>query len=318
MNSMRLSDIYAPISADLKVFEGRLKRELTSPDRFINSIFGHILKGKGKRLRPVLVFLSARACGSVTQEVRDMAVAIELIHTATLIHDDVVDMAEMRRGRPAVNKKWKNDIAVLMGDYLYSKATNILAGMKDKEVPKMVSRTAGMMCEGELAHMKRRFDPGMTESEYMDVISRKTSSLLRLASSSGARLSGATPSRVKMLSDYGYNFGTAFQIVDDILDITGDENMLGKTLGLDIKRGGPTLPLILLKRSSSRRKNRDLFSGAGRLKRDIDKNDIIKRSMDMALGFADAAKDAIKNIDEDRHKASLDGLVDYVIGRVRC
>jgi len=248
---MELREIYKPIRKDLDRVEREFKRQLDSQDEFISQINGHLLRTSGKRIRPSLVLLSAKAVngGLVTNNVIDLAVAIELIHTATLIHDDIIDESSLRRKKKTLNSKWGNEISVLVGDYLYSKAFSLLSGLNNEKVLCSISMTANGMCEGEIFQLHRRYKTNVTLDEYLDIIRKKTASLMASCCECGAIMGKADKRSVEFLKDFGMNFGMVFQIIDDCLDITGDEKSLGKSVGSDINNGKLTLPLIYLKNS---------------------------------------------------------------------
>jgi octaprenyl-diphosphate synthase len=198
---------------------------------------------RGKRFRPALALLTAQALGGESDRVVDAAVGIELLQTATLIHDDIIDSADMRRGVPSLNAVWGNQVSVLMGDFLLSKALQILVGLRSLEVMEAATRATQRMVLGELLGIEKG-DTAISESLYLDLIRKKTSALVSLACELGAILSGASPEQIARLSAFGELLGMAFQITDDILDFTGDAALLGKPVGNDLKEKTITLPLI--------------------------------------------------------------------------
>lgn len=241
-----LEAIYQPIEAELSSVEQDLEQQLHSESPFVSAIVGDVLRGGGKRLRPALVLLTARVGQNGHQPLVRVASAIELIHTATLVHDDVVDGATRRRQYASINAQWGDDIGLIFGDYLFTKAFALLVETRLPEVVSRCAQVTALMCEGELLQMEHRFDPETTEAEYLEVIQKKTACLMSAACEIGARLGGAGPEEVAAWAAFGLHFGMAFQIVDDCLDLIGDEARLGKSLGSDIQKGKVTLPLIRL------------------------------------------------------------------------
>ena len=243
---MQLSEIYKPIEEDLAGVEDVLSVCLAIEDKLICEVSRYVLSASGKRLRPALVLLSSKIGDKGKENVIYLAAAIELIHTASLIHDDVIDKADLRRKEATVHSKWGNEFSVLFGDYIYSKAFSLLARIEGSEILSALSRATSIMCEGEMIQIAERHNWDLSEEEYLSIIRKKTASLFSASCELGAVLGGADSEKVNALSRYGSNFGIAFQIVDDCLDITGEEEDLGKSLGSDLKGGKMTLPLIFL------------------------------------------------------------------------
>lgn len=243
---MQLSDIYKPIKEDLDRVEDVLRACLATEGKLIYQVSRYVLSASGKRLRPALVVLSSKIGDNGEQNVVYLAAAVELIHTASLIHDDVIDRADLRREKATVNSKWGNELSVLFGDYIYSKAFSLLARIEGSEILSSLSRSTSIMCEGEMIQIAQRYNLDLSEEEYLSIIRKKTAALFSASCELGAVLGGADSEKVNALSRYGSNFGIAFQIVDDCLDITGEEKDLGKSLGSDLKGGKMTLPLIFL------------------------------------------------------------------------
>ncbi len=228
-----LNEIYAPIEKDLSRFGEALKKELISDDELIRAIHEHLLKMAGKFLRPALVILTSKIENERPNSdlVTKLAVAVELIHTATLVHDDIIDNSELRRSQPSVYFKWGREISIVSGDYLYAKAFLILAGMKDLWVNEAFAACAHVMCEGEMKQIEKRNHFALSEEDYFKIIHKKTAALFQAACMGGAYFSGAGMEGVQKMGEYGFNLGMAFQIVDDCLDIAGETEHLGKTAG---------------------------------------------------------------------------------------
>ncbi len=218
--------------------------KLRSEVGLVENIGQYIVDGGGKRLRPLLVLLLTKALGYEGRQHLDLAAIIEFIHTATLLHDDVVDVSELRRGRPTANAKWGNAPSVLVGDFLYSRAFQMMVTIGNMEIMAILSDTTNTISEGEVQQLVNAKDPRVTEENYMNVIHKKTAALFEAACETGAVLAGATPRVRTEARRYGFHLGLAFQLIDDALDYTGDVSALGKNVGDDLAEGKPTLPLI--------------------------------------------------------------------------
>ena len=218
--------------------------KLHSDVTLVENIGHYLVEAGGKRLRPLLVLLSAKAlCYEGTQH-QELAAVIEFIHTATLLHDDVVDMSNLRRGRPTVNAQWGNAPSVLVGDFLYSRAFQMMVSLGSMEVMEILSNTTNIIAEGEVQQLVNAKNPEVSEASYFDVIEKKTAILFAAACEVAAVTCGASPEQRSALRRYGMHVGIAFQLVDDALDYTGDAATLGKNVGDDLAEGKPTLPLI--------------------------------------------------------------------------
>jgi octaprenyl-diphosphate synthase len=248
---MRLDSITALVQDDLQQVERLLREGMRSVAPLIPEVGEHAFASGGKRVRPLLVLLCARLCGYRGPRAVQVASAVEFLHTATLMHDDVVDGATLRRGRPSVNARWGDRAAILVGDFLYARASQTLVEDGNPDVLWIYANAIRMMSEGEVMQLERSFEPEIGEAVYLDVIGQKTSSLLATAAESGAILGGVTRAERNAVREYGWQVGLAFQIVDDALDYVGDGAELGKAPLTDLAEGKVTLPLILaLKRCS--------------------------------------------------------------------
>lgn len=241
---MDLQAIIAPVKEDLALFERDLRASLSVDSPLVLAINEHLLNRRGKRVRPALVFLSARANGPLPASAVEAGMAIELIHTATLLHDDVVDESPTRRGQASVNTKWNNLTSVLMGDYLFSKAFHLLVRIGSPDLMKAVSAATERVSLGELIEIQESHNFEIDESGYLEIIDAKTASLFAASCEAGAILAETGAATRERLRDYGSEIGTAFQISDDMLDLFGSQEKTGKTEGNDIKEGRVTLPLI--------------------------------------------------------------------------
>ena len=239
-----VAEVYAPITDQLDKVQRVFEDELVSEMPFVNELCEHLLGFRGKMLRPALLLLSAEACGRIEREHVILAAAIEMVHMASLVHDDVLDEALIRRGMQSINYAHGNEAAVMLGDYLFSHAFHLCSGLDSQYASRLVGSTANTICEGELLQICNRGNYGLTEQEYFDIITRKTASLTGTSCVLGAKYAGADPPTIARMEAFGMEVGTAFQIVDDLLDITGTEQEMGKTLGLDVGKGKATLPVI--------------------------------------------------------------------------
>ena len=237
-------DWYAPVASDLEEVERILSQTLKSRYAQVQPVVDHVRHYRGKRLRPVLLLLTARACGKVTPAHHVLGAVVEMIHTATLVHDDVLDGASVRRHVPTVNADWGVHNSVLLGDYLFTHAFHLASTLDDVRACRLIGKATNRVCEGELCQGLERGNLDLTEAAYFDVIDGKTAELLACACQLGALFSGASAEVVQALTRFGRNVGLAFQIADDLLDLVGDEQTTGKSLGTDLEQQKMTLPLI--------------------------------------------------------------------------
>jgi octaprenyl-diphosphate synthase len=241
---MTLEQIRELVNTDFEAVDRVIKRRLHSQVALVDQVATYIIYAGGKRLRPLLVLLAARACGHVGEQHVDAAAIIEFIHTATLLHDDVVDGSSLRRGRKTANEVFGNPASVLVGDFLYSRSFQMMVTLDRMPIMEIVADATNAISEGEVLQLMNAHDPNTTEARYIDVIQRKTARLFQAGAQIGAVLSDAPPLIEESLARYGRHIGTAFQLVDDALDYQADEASLGKHLGDDLAEGKPTLPLI--------------------------------------------------------------------------
>ncbi|KKM23364.1 hypothetical protein LCGC14_1615980, partial [marine sediment metagenome] len=249
---MKLEKIYSPIKKELNRIELELRSQLlSSKDKFILQVNRYLLDSAGKRLRPSLLLLCAKTNNHWNEKAIPVAACLELIHTASLVHDDVLDEADLRRNKAVFNTRWGNEPAILTGDYLYFKAFSILSQLEVPRISSIVSFAAEQMCEGEIIQTCKTYQLDVSEEDYLEIIRKKTASLMAASCEAGAVLSGSHPSLQKALAHYGLNFGMAFQIIDDCQDLTASPDEAGKSTYKDIEQGKMTLPLIyLVKRAS--------------------------------------------------------------------
>lgn len=320
-----LDEIYLPIESELKDFYDLLKKELASDDFLIDEINQHLLKMTGKFLRPALALLAAKSGDAYRRQAVDLAVAIELIHTATLVHDDIIDGSELRRNQPSLHSKWGREISIVAGDYLYAKAFLLLAGLKDAQVSEAFARCAHVMCEGELKQIEKRNHFVMEETEYLRIIHQKTAALFQAACMGGGYFSGADPGTIESFGNYGFQLGMAFQIVDDCLDLTGETRSLGKAVGSDIHKNDVTLPLLFLFGDLSETEKRPILAAiaAGdaaifpRIQKLALENRSVEKAMDRARAYVDKAIQALEGLKPSACKESLGQLAYYCLERKR-
>ena len=239
-----LASVYAPIVAELKQVEKILKTELRSETPFVDQLLEHSWLLGGKRIRPVFLLLSGSAVGQLTAAHYQLAAALEMIHTATLVHDDILDEADTRRHRPTANSVWGAKQSVLLGDYLFTHSFDVASKGGSCEALQMLAQASNRVCEGEMRQNAWQGDFNLSQADYLRMITEKTAELCGVGCRIGAFLSGASADVVDQFESYGRNLGVAFQIIDDVLDIVGHDEQMGKTLGTDLLNQKPTLPVI--------------------------------------------------------------------------
>lgn len=320
---MNLNEIISPIEKELAEFQKQFSGSMKSKVALIDLITKYILKQKGKKVRPVLVLLSAKLCGSVNQRTYIAANLVELLHTATLVHDDVVDDAKKRRGLASINAVWKNKAAVLIGDFLLSKGLLVSLDNGEFEFLQTTSEAVRRMSEGELLQIQKARNFDATEETYFRVISDKTASLIKTCCKLGALSSTKDADKIEALSVYGENLGIAFQLRDDLLDYVGRKKLLGKSTGNDVKEKKFTLPLIYSLDNAPKKKSSEIIK--------MIKSDSIKKfesvyyfveeyggieySMKKTEHYGKKAADAIRDFKDSDAKTSLLELVNFVTKR---
>ena len=240
----KLAALYAPIAAELAESERIFAAELGSQHPFVQQLVDHCADFKGKRLRPALVLLTAKAAGTVTADHPVLAAVVEMIHTATLVHDDILDESTIRRHAATVNAEWGTESAVLMGDYLFTHAFHLAASLATTRACRWIGRATNLVCEGEMQQVYHRGNLDLDEDAYFAIIRGKTAELIAVSCQLGAHYAGASEAVVRALEEYGRDLGVAFQIADDVLDLMGEERATGKSLGTDLEKQKVTLPLI--------------------------------------------------------------------------
>ncbi len=318
---MNLSDIYKPVKDDLEKVERSLEEIADSEFPLLAQLLTYTLKNGGKRIRPALTLLSAKFYGYDLNTLIPIAMAIELLHTATLVHDDIVDNSPVRRGRPTVSCAWGENRALLLGDYLFAKAGSLAASTGNLRVVKLFSQTLMTISGGELRQIGVSFDLKRVLEHYFDWISAKTACLFSAATESGAVLSQAPEEAIEAMRDYGHNLGMGFQIVDDVLDFVGEEDELGKPVGSDLREGAVTLPSILFAKYNPK----DNLIQAVIEKRDaesivlavekIRNSPVIGECLALASDFCSRARRAVEKLPDNSARQSLLELAAYIIER---
>jgi octaprenyl-diphosphate synthase len=311
------------IAPQLQAVDRLFTSELQSDIECVNILIRHVSRFRGKMLRPCLVLLAGRACGDLSDAHVTIATVAEMVHMATLVHDDVLDEAELRRKGATLNHLRGNEAAVLLGDYLISHSYHLCSSIDSQFASRLIAKTTNEVCEGELLQIDNRNRLDLSEEIYFQIITRKTASLCATCCLLGAQLAGANEGAISRLQTFGLSLGTAFQIQDDILDIVGDASTVGKTLGIDIEKGKLTLPMIHFLRTAPR-EHRELLRTLLQ-SRDGDKGDKIRnlilpsRSIEYARDAArihiQRARSAIASLPESDARQVLDTMAEFVISR---
>jgi len=321
--ALALPGIQSLAHADMASVDALIRARLASDVALINQIADHIISAGGKRLRPMLVVLAGQACGPTTPNHHQLAAIIEFIHTSTLLHDDVVDESDLRRGRSTANALWGNAPSVLVGDFLYSRSFQLMVELDRMDVMRLLADTTNRIAEGEVLQLLHVHNPDTDEAAYLRVIERKTAVLFAAGTQLGAMASGADVATQRRLYDYGMALGYAFQIADDVLDYTADAEALGKNLGDDLAEGKATLPLIHAIRHSdhatSERLRTVVQSGDADAMPDvlaaIGATGGLEYSRERANQYAAAAEQALHGLPESDALAALRGLARYAVER---
>ena len=246
-----LADLARLVQPYLEQVEKRIAQQAASFDPAIEGYVVYAVGSRGKRLRPLLALLAAGASGRINSDHVDLAVIVELIHIATLVHDDVMDEAVRRRAQPTANARWGNSLSVLLGDCLFAHALTLSTNFENADIGRAIARTATTVCSGEMIQTQRRFDLNLTVEDYFQIVEMKTGSLFSAAAELAAVISEAEPNVIEIFKNFGVQVGTAYQIYDDCVDLAGNETVTGKTLGTDLRKGKFTLPVLIFLRSAS-------------------------------------------------------------------
>jgi len=321
--ALQLKDIKSPIATEMEEFEKKFRSSMKTKVLLLDKIMSYIVKRKGKQMRPMFVFLSAGTCGKIDESTYRGASLIELLHTATLVHDDVVDDANYRRGFFSINALWKNKIAVLVGDYLLSRGLLLSVDNGDFDLLKIVSDAVKEMSEGELLQMEKARNLDITEEVYYDIIRQKTASLIASCCAVGAASAGRENGSIEKMKNFGEKVGMAFQIKDDLFDY--GESEIGKPLGIDIKEKKMTLPLIKALQSASWLEKRRIINT---IRNHSDNNkkvqeviQFVKKSGGLEYAnevmhrYYKEASDILDTFEDSEYKKSLKNLVQFTIER---
>jgi octaprenyl-diphosphate synthase len=321
--SVSLDPIRALIAKDMEAVDALIQRRLDSDVVLVRQVAEHIVASGGKRLRPALLLLCAGACGYPGPHHHELAAVVEFIHTATLLHDDVVDESELRRGRRTANATFGNAASVLVGDFLYSRAFQMMVSVRNMRVMEVLADATNTIAEGEVLQLLNVHNADITEAAYLEVIRRKTAKLFEAAARLGAILGGSTPDIEEGFAAYGTHLGTAFQLIDDVLDYSGDLQETGKNLGDDLNEGKPTLPLLhvlhrgtpaqaALVRHAIEQGGRDDF---GAVLDAIAKTGALDYARAAARAEARSAREAIAQARDSNYRQSLLDLATFAVER---
>lgn len=311
------------IGNDLREMEAVFHRELRTDHPYVTDVLDHLNTYRGKRLRPMLLLLTAQAVGEIEASHHVLAAVVEMIHTATLVHDDVLDDASTRRHVATVNSRWNNETSVLLGDYLFTHAFHLASSLESTLACRLIGRATNLVCEGELAQIHERGNSELTEEQYFNIIEGKTAELCAVSCYLGAHFAGGSEAVVQAMDDYGRNLGIAFQIADDLLDVCGTEQETGKTLGSDLEKQKLTLPLIrLLAEAASEDavRIRELLAhpsaeSKAELNRLLKAGDGLEYARQRAFGYVEAARASLACLPESPARQVLELLTEFVVVR---
>ncbi|CAM5191430.1 Octaprenyl-diphosphate synthase OS=Castellaniella defragrans OX=75697 GN=HNR28_001488 PE=3 SV=1 [Castellaniella denitrificans] len=321
---MNFSELFAPIVSDMRAVDAVIRARLDSEVVLIRTIGDYIVGAGGKRMRPAMVLLVAGALGYRGDNHHRLAAVVEFIHTATLLHDDVVDESDMRRGRETANAVFGNAASVLVGDYLYSRSFEMMVESDSMAAMAVLSAATTIIAEGEVLQLLNVHDPDVSLDRYLQVVRYKTAKLFEAAAQVGAIISGATPEREAAAAAYGRHIGTAFQLIDDVLDYSGDVQALGKNVGDDLREGKPTLPLIRVLETGTP-EQRGLIRGAietgdadfEAVARAIHATDALDYTRQAARAEADLAREALSSFPDSVYRETLLKFCAFAVERDR-
>jgi len=321
--NLDIEDIRQLVRADIQAVDRLILERLRSDVALINELGRYIINSGGKRLRPLLVLLASRACGYQGHDHIELAAVIEFIHTATLLHDDVVDASDLRRGNQTANAIWGNEAAVLVGDFLYSRSFEMMVSVGSMRVMEILSHTTNVIAEGEVLQLLNCHDPDTTEDRYRDVIRYKTAKLFEASAHLGAVLGGQPQHIEQAMARFGMHLGTAFQLIDDALDYGSSSEDIGKNIGDDLAEGKPTLPLIHAMRNGTPEQVKAIRAaiekggreGIDTVMEAIESTRAIAYTAQSAQDEADLAIEALAELPAGPYKEALYGLADFSVNR---
>ena len=322
---MKIEAVYDMVAEDLQAVEKELERNIQSEVSLISTLGKYILNSGGKRFRPLILILSARLCGYKGRDHISLASILEFIHTATLLHDDVVDNAKVRRGNVSANTIWGNQASILIGDFFFARSFSLISQTKNWRLIKVLTEATTKLAKGEILDLVKERDISCNENDYLSIVTHKTASLFEAASQIGAILGGVNEEKEKVMKDFGYNLGIAFQCMDDTLDYISTQEEFGKDIGKDLKEGKVTLPLIHTIQNSSSKDQKIIFSAIEKeevaeknlnlIMELIKKYQGIEYSIKKARSYAQAAKQALNGFAQTLEKQALITVADYVVER---
>ncbi len=321
---MDIRQIQSVVEQDMVAVNAAIKKHLQSDIELINDIGSYIIEGGGKRLRPMLLLLAAKAIGEVNELHINAAAIIEFIHTATLLHDDVIDMSDLRRGRETANNLWGDQAAVLVGDFLYSRAFQMMVQIGDMRVMQILADATNTIAEGEVLQLMNQKSIDVTHNSCLEVVKRKTAKLFEAAGELGVLLTGASEIEQKGMADYGMHLGIAFQLIDDVLDYSADEKELGKQIGDDISEGKVTLPFLYAMEEVSAGdravmvnaiETKGVSTDVESIAEIIGKTNALTRVMDLAHEHVSIAKNALSIFEKSPEFDVLELVADFALAR---
>ena len=322
---MLIQDVFSTYKDDLQQVEKCINNNVISEIKLIPEIAHHLIDSGGKRFRPLLLLICARLCGYRGEHRFPMATVMEFIHTATLLHDDVIDQAAIRRGKDSANKIFGNSVSILVGDFLCFKAFMLMSGIGNNDIFGLVSQMGNIMSEGEVFQLTKCGDVNMNQDEYLSIIEKKTAVLISASCATGAILGSAPREKIDALAQFGRNAGMAFQITDDILDYTAKGKDFGKSIGKDLEEGKITLPLIFaLQQSTDEEKNKikeiiarkkSSQKAAREIVKLIQKYKGIDSSLQIAAGYISEAKSQLSIFGDCPEKDHLNAVAEYILSR---
>jgi octaprenyl-diphosphate synthase len=323
--SAGLGEILSLVEPDLLRVEATLEQHLRSDVGLVNEIARYVRAGGGKRIRPGLLLLSAQMCGHASERAVLFASVVELLHTATLLHDDIIDGAELRRGQRTVSRRWGSNVSVLLGDFMFAKSFEMALAPENVPLVRLLTEVALRMIEGETIEIARRASATVTEAENLDLIRRKTADLFSACARIGAVLGDASDAETRALAGYGLNLGICFQMVDDILDFTGSEARLGKPVASDLREGRVTLPIILLLRSGKTDAVQQVAAvladkGFERVPREqivrlVQESGVLEEARHVAQRYADTACAELAAFEDSPYRRALTELAAFTVQR---
>ncbi|MDF1752513.1 MAG: polyprenyl synthetase family protein [Verrucomicrobiales bacterium] len=313
---------FAFLKPELDRVEKMIRAQAKEFDPSVEPYIAYICNTSGKRIRPVLSFLAGGSTGGITPDHDKLAIILELIHIATLVHDDIIDGADIRRQAPTANAKWGSALSVLLGDSLFSYALMLSTEFEDQKTARRIAESANAVCTGEIKQTQRRFDLNLTKAEYFDIIEKKTAALFEVAMELGGHLNGKDEKVSSAMGEFGLKIGTAYQIYDDCIDLVGEEEEFGKTLRTDLNKGKLTLPILNLLESSTE-KQREKLNRLLLQKEPIDVSTLaniadyvgsIEAAIDSGQALVNEARESLIVLEESEYKDALIGIADFLEG----